>query len=67
MVTGRGCGIRHVINTLEPAPTAQVVLDDKRFADYTKYDIDDHLVLTDWCTEGLTKAKAEEAIKILKN
>ena len=67
LVSGRGCGIRHVINTLEPAPTAWVVLDDEHFADYTKYDIDDHLVLTDWRTEGLTKAKAKEAIKILKN
>lgn len=67
LVSGRGCGIRHVINTLEPTPTAWVVLDDEHFADYTKYDIDDHLVLTDWRTEGLTKAKAEEAIKILKN
>ncbi len=65
LVSGRGCGIRHVVDTLEPTPTAWVVLDDEHFADYTRYNIDDHLVLTDWRTEGLTKAKAEEAIKIL--
>lgn len=66
MISGRGCGIRHVVNTLEPAPTSWAVVDDEYFADYAKFDIDNHLVQTDWRTEGLTKEKAEEIIKILK-
>lgn len=63
----RGNGIYRVLISSYPKPEGWVVLDDEYWPDFITYEIDKHLVKTEWNGAGLTKEKAELAIQILNN
>ena len=60
----RGKEIRQYLDE-HPEITAYVILDDNPFSDFKKYNLQDHLVLTDW-KEGLTEKDVERAVSILQ-
>lgn len=60
----RGAGISEWLKR-NPHVTNWVVLDDELFEDYAPHGILPHYVQTDFYTDGLNEAKAEQAIALL--
>lgn len=65
--SGRGEGINHVLTTFDKVIDGWVILDDEFFPDFNEYNLTNHFVQTSWYGDGLTKEKADLAIRVLNN